>query len=285
LRRLGESRYGSGITAIEHPPAAACCRPPARPRQRRGRVCRYDASWQHFARHPPGRPTPAAVRRPPAAFAGNCQLKCKAVLWLDVPNRGRGKTRLYSASTVIDASSRSNPFLDRRRRRCGPNGCPRARARRQKGDHPQGARPLRRAHLVAAGPRIWISSGGRRRVRPWDRTGDPRPDARGAAIAFTDSGRAVDCPHRRAPTGRGTASSRGPVLPSVVGIKGRSAYCRVLGDALWRSAIWRIAAGNYTDGQRLRCRRPPRTAPSRCATNKGAEGRVGMDASRRAMAR
>ena len=75
------------------------------------------------------------------------------------------------------------------------------------------------------------------------RTGDMRPDARGAAIAFTDFGHAVECPHRRAPAGRGTAPSRGPVLPSGEGIKGRSAYRRVLGDALWRSAIWRIAEG------------------------------------------
>jgi len=97
--------------------------------------------------------------------------------------------------SVIDGPSASNAFRGGRRRRGGPYDSARARTRRPPRDHTGGESPMRRPHLSATHPRIWLPSGGRGRVSPWRSTRDTRLDARGAAFALATPRNVMEYPH------------------------------------------------------------------------------------------
>src|SRR6516162_2835062 len=123
--------------------------------------------------------------------------------------------------SLIDGSAIFDPLRDRRRGRRGPDDCSRACTRRQKGDHPRGARSMRWTHLPTVGSGIWLPGGGRRRVRPWRGACDPCLDAGGGTFAGADRGYSMGCPQRRILAERVSACSCGPTAPSLKRVENR----------------------------------------------------------------
>src|SRR5262245_14529395 len=68
---------------------------------------------------------------------------------------------------------------------------------------------MRWTHLPAAGSKIWILGGGRRRVRPWPGACDARLDAGSGAFAAADRGYSMACPQGRVLAERVSACSCG----------------------------------------------------------------------------